>query len=563
MRMSYWEYQGTAHTGVARIACSMEGVHAVMYSPVGDTYINSMFSMMEREQRFPPVTTSVLNGQTMGMGINKLPDTIRQVQADHNPDLIVVCCTCSSILLQEDLGALGRAANVPTEVLVYAPNPYRVQEDEAGDGLLTLLVSRYTQPLPPTTRPSVNIIGPTSLGFHNRQDLVSLKRMLETLGLDVNVVVPLGARLNDFKKLPQAWATIAPYREMGYDAAKLLEEKCGVPAVTSTPIGVMATREWVKELLGAVSKFAQAHNLDYNVREPALAAFSLDQTSAPSGVPWFNYTADMQSFSSKRVFVFGDFSHATTLTRMMASEVDVQVVGAGTYNLKLADEFKAAVAPYTTKTIVTAEFEEVQKLIQELQPDVVLGTQMERHTSAAFDIPCTTISNPIHIEDFPLGYQPFLGYDGSNYIMDRVYATAKLGLEKHLIEMFGDAGLGIKEAEEEGAQRRATNPRPTMPDAPDIIVVKPTATLELVTAGQPKPTERMNVDAGAMPQRAAIATVAAPTSAAWTDEAQKALKQIPFFVRPKVQKRVEDYAREHGFALITLDLVYEVKEKAG
>lgn len=562
MRMSYWEYQGTAHTGVARIACSMEGVHAIMYSPVGDTYINSMFSMMEREQRFPPVTTSVLNGQTMGMGINKLPDTIRQVYEDHNPDLMVICCTCSSTLLQEDLAALGRAAGVPTEVLVYAPNPYRVQEDEAADGLLTLLVNRYTNPMTPTARPSVNIIGPTSLGFHNRQDLISLKRMLATLGLEVNVVAPLGARLEDFKKLPQAWATVAPYREMGYDAAIALEEKCGVPAVTSTPIGVMATREWVKELLGALSKFATAHGLKFDAREPALAAFSMDPTNAPSGVPWFSYTADMQSFSSKRVFVFGDYSHATTIARMMASEVDVQVVGAGTYNLKMAEQFQEAVSPYTNRIIVTHEFEEVQKLIEELQPDVVLGTQMERHTSAGFDIPCATISNPIHIEDFPLSYQPFLGYDGSNYVMDRVYATAKLGLEKHLIEMFGDAGLGTKEAEVEASQRRLQGGVATPVAQAEQVEFVTAKALETAPISSEK-AQQLQVEGGAAPVKQAAVAVATPAELAWTEEAQKAMKQIPFFVRPKVQKRVEDYARERGYALITLDLVFEVKEKAG
>jgi light-independent protochlorophyllide reductase subunit B len=47
----------------------------------------------------------------------------------------------------------------------------------------------------------------------------------------------------------------------------------------------------------------------------------------------------------------------------------------------------------------------------------------------------------------------------------------------------------------------------------------------------------------------------------WAPDAQKTLKQIPFFVRPKVQKQVEDYARANGHSLITLDLLHEVKNK--
>ncbi len=554
MRMSYWEYQGTAHTGVARVACSMNGVHAVMYSPVGDTYINSMFTMMEREKRFPPITTSILDLQTMGMGVNRLPETLTAVWNDHKPDLMVVACTCSSTLLQDDLGALAKSANLPegeTEVLIYAPNPYRVEEDEAANGLLTLLTRKYAgQALPPTEKPSVNIIGTISLGFHHKQDLISVKRMLDVLGVQVNVVFPEGASLDDVRKLPQAWATIAPYREMGQDAAKALEEMYGIPAVTSTPMGVMATRQWVRDVLTALVKFARASNLNFDPKEPALAAFSLDQKSPPSSLPWFSYTADVQSFSSRTAFVFGDFTHAVAMTRILASELDIKVLCAGTYDTRRAKEFQEAVAPYTDHTIITVEFEQVRKEIEKLNPDVVLGTQMERHTAAGLDIPCATISNPIHIEDFPLSYQPFLGYDGSNYITDRIYHTMKLGLEKHLIEMFGDAGLGKAES---------NAPKPAVP------IIQQTEPLQNSEELRVK-AEQLAVDGGS-----AVAVLTAPPAVvankvvelSWTDEANKALKQIPFFVRPKVQKRIEDYAREHGYSMITLDLVYEVKEKAG
>ncbi|NWJ46337.1 MAG: ferredoxin:protochlorophyllide reductase (ATP-dependent) subunit B [Chloroflexi bacterium] len=557
MRMSFWEYQGTAHTGVARVASSMNGVHAVAYSPVGDCYINSMFTMMEREKRFPPVHTSVLDLKTMGMGINRLPESLREVSHDHNPDLIVVTQTCSSSLLQEDYGSLARQANIPNEVLIYAPNPFRVEEDESANGLLTVMVEQFAaMKLPPTSKPSVNIIGPISLGFHHKHDLLSLQRMLETMGIAVNVVFPLGATVADIKKLPQAWATIAPYREMGADAAIVLEKMHNIPAVTSAPIGVVATRKWVREVLESLNKFASGNGLTFDLKEPAIAAFSMDQKSAPSGLPWFTITADVQGYSSKKAFVFGDFTHAVAITRMLATELDMQIVGAGTYNRKLANEFRELVKPYTDNIICSSEFAEVRKAIGETLPDIVMGTQMERHTSAEFDIPCATISNPTHIEDFSLSYQPFLGYDGSNFITDRVYHTCTLGLEKHMIEMFGDAGLGVEEA------RLKANERGKIQVAPE-----PEAREQELEAYKIAEELRAKATQLAVESGAAVAVKAPPVAAitaelVWTDEAQKALKQIPFFVRPKVQKRVEEYARSHGYSLITLDLVYEVREKA-
>jgi light-independent protochlorophyllide reductase subunit B len=41
------------------------------------------------------------------------------------------------------------------------------------------------------------------------------------------------------------------------------------------------------------------------------------------------------------------------------------------------------------------------------------------------------------------------------------------------------------------------------------------------------------------------------------------LKKIPFFVRGRVQQRIERYASERGIAAITGDVVLEAKETMG
>jgi len=73
--------------------------------------------------------------------------------------------------------------------------------------------------------------------------------------------------------------------------------------------------------------------------------------------------------------------------------------------------------------------------------ELVCGTQMERHTAHRHDLNCMVIAPPTHIENHLLAYRPFLGFDGADVIADEVYTTCTLGMEKHLIDMFGDAGL--------------------------------------------------------------------------------------------------------------------------
>ncbi|HMO59978.1 MAG TPA: ferredoxin:protochlorophyllide reductase (ATP-dependent) subunit B, partial [Roseiflexaceae bacterium] len=455
MRLALWMYEGTAHHGVGRIANSMRDVHAVFHAPQGDDYVNPIFTMLERTPAFPQMTTSVVSGRDLAQGTIRLPETLRQVEAKLAPQLIVVCASCSTILLQEDLQTIADNTETQAEVLVYDANPYRMQEITAAEGLFSLLVKRYAAPQQLTARPSVNIIGPASLGFHVRTDLICLRRILQTLGVAINVVAPLGAGIDDLRRLPAAWLNIAPYRELGHGAARYLEEQFGTPTLTNAPIGVQPTLAWLKQLIAMLNEIgSHSGAAGPALHMPPLTAFSLDGQSAPSGVPWFARTADMESFSSKRAFVFGNATHTVGVVKFLRDELAMQIAGAGTYLLHEADWVREQLAGYLPNDLlVTDRFQEVAQRVAELQPNLVCGTQMERHACRKLDIPCMVIAPPTHIENHLLGYRPMLGFDGADTIADEVYTTATLGLEKHLIDLFGDAGLeyeGNRGTEEQG-----------------------------------------------------------------------------------------------------------------
>jgi light-independent protochlorophyllide reductase subunit B len=190
MRLAYWMYEGTAHHGVGRVANSMRNVQAVFHAPPGDDYVTTLYTMIERSPSFPAMTTSVVTGTDLAKGTIRLPETLRQVETTRKPDLIVVVASCSTILLQENLELTVEHTDLGCDTLVFDANPYRMQETVAADRLFTALVQRYAASQPLTEYPSVNLLGPASLGFHARPDMISLKRMLKTLGIQLNVVAP-------------------------------------------------------------------------------------------------------------------------------------------------------------------------------------------------------------------------------------------------------------------------------------------------------------------------------------------------------------------------------------
>jgi light-independent protochlorophyllide reductase subunit B len=439
------------------------------------------------------------------------------------------------VLLQENLEIAASSAGLDAETIIYDVNPYRLQEVLASEGLFALLVRRYARPQPRTPQPSVNILGPASLGFHARNDLICLRRMLAALGVQGNVVAPWGASLGDLERLPAAWVNIAPYRELGRQAAQFLGEQFGTPALYDAPIGVRPTQAWLHRLLEMLNEVGAEQGGPAALQMPPLTAFSLDGMSTPSGVPWFARTADMESFSGKSAFVFGDATHTVGVAKFLRDELGMQLAGAGTYLHHEADWLREQLAGYLPgEPLVTDEFQQVAQQIEATMPDLVCGTQMERHSCRKLDIPGMVIAPPTHIENHLLGYYPMLGFEGANVIADRVYTTTKLGLEKHLIDMFGGAGLDY---EEQAAP------------APAVQAVGATE--------EPAPP---------VPAAATEAADAAGNGEAvppWAADAETMLKKIPFFVRGRVRKNTEKFAQEKGYTIITADVLRQAKEELG
>lgn len=522
MRLAYWMYEGTAHHGVGRITNSMRGLHAVFHAPQGDDYVNPIFTMLERTPAFPQMTSSVVSGRDLAMGTIRLPDTLRQIEEKLHPDLFIISASCSTILLQENLEMVAGSADIDADFIVYDANPYHMQEVTSAEKLFTLLVKRYAAENGLLTEnPSVNIIGPASLGFHVRPDMIALRRIMQTLGIEINVVAPLGASLDDLHRLSAGWVNIAPYRELGLLSAQYLEDTFGTPTMYEMPMGVQPTLRWLKNLVAKINDVAIQQG-KAKIELPHLTKFSLDGMSAPSSVPWFARTADMESFSSKKAFVFGDATHTVGMVKFLHDELGMQIAGAGTYLKNQADWIRDELQDYLTDDLlVTEEFQEVAAHIENLMPDLVCGTQMERHSCRKFDVPAMVIAPPTHIENHLLGYTPIIGFDGADYLADKVYTSAKLGLEKHLIDMFGDAGL---EYEENNRGRQ--------------------------TADVPPPTTNQE-------------GVLVPQTITWSQDAEKLVKKIPFFVRGRVRRNTEKFAVQQGEHVITADVLQAAREELG
>ena len=353
-------------------------------------------------------------------------------------------------------------------------------------------------------------MAPTALGFRHRDDVREVVTLLERLGIAVNVTAPLGASPADLARLGAADFNVVLYPEIAGPAAQLLERRFGQPATRTVPIGVGATRDFIAEVA-------------------ALAG--LDPASLPqdegSRLPWYSRSVDSTYLTGKRVFVFGDATHAIAAARVATSELGFTLVGLGTYSREGARELRDAAARHGVEALITDDYLEVEAAIAQAQPELVLGTQMERHIAKRLGIPCAVISAPVHVQDFPARHSPQMGFEGANVLFDSWIHPLMMGLEEHLLGLF-----------REDFEFRDGVPPSHLGAGEGAELVAPSighAAVELAPEPSPEPV------------------------GAWGPDAERELGKIPFFVRAKARRNTERFARERNVATITVETLYDAK----
>ncbi len=528
MRLTVWTYEGPPHVGAMRVATGMSGLHYVLHAPQGDTYADLLFTMIERRKQRPPVTYTTFQARDLG---GDTADLVKRAARDaaerFQPDALLVGASCTAELIQDDPQGLSKTLGLSIPVVPLELPSYSKKENWGAAETFYRIVRTFVQPQPTSqvdtkrVRPACNLLGPTALGFRHRDDVIEIRRLLERLGIDVNVTAPMGARAADIARLPAADFNVVLYPEIAETAARWLEKSIQQPYTKTVPIGVNATRDFVREV-------AELASID---PAPVLDAET-------SRLPWYSRSIDSTYLTGKRVFIFGDATHAVAAARVAKEELGFEVVGLGTYSRELARNVRAAAKTYGIEALISDDHLEVETQIAQLQPELVLGTQMERHVAKRLGVPCAVISAPVHVQDFPARYSPQMGFEGANVLFDTWVHPLMMGLEEHLLHMFRD---DFEFSDHAGpshlAHTNTQTPSPTPEPAEPATAAHPVSASSTDPAPAPK-------------------TEGPPT---WSTDAEKELKKIPFFVRGKARRNTERYAAETGAATITLEVLYDAK----
>lgn len=358
-------------------------------------------------------STSFDEGATVFGGRSNLREAVANLAVAYRPRAIGVCTTCLAETIGEDtlaiLAELARDPALPPTVFCATPS-YAGCQHQGYHAAVAALLRRFARPGPPS--PAVAVLpGPASPA-----DLRWLRRLGEQLGLPLLLVPdhsdPLdGPVLARYQPIPDGGISLEDLADCGRarlalqlgetldpgPAAALAE--LGVPVQRiGWPIGVRAT----DALLDALCR------LD-GISVPAALA-------AERGRLIDAYVDAHKYVAGRRVALVGDPDLVAALAGW-CREVGMEPVlaASGAAQPRLA-ELTGAPA------IDDADYRSVERRLEELQPDLILGPSKCYPSARRLGIPLVRVGFPIHDRIGAQRLQVF-GYAGTQRLFDEIVNT--------------------------------------------------------------------------------------------------------------------------------------------